>query len=232
LGTEQAARSDPAPSREQAILAFEDRRQGAEVRAALAQWELGNLEAGRQILLSLLERNPDCTDARELLVEMDRSSEVRQANYETTAFPAQSRPSGLAAQSARPLPVPSAEGLGPSESPPLGRLAFQQAVDALRGNDLNTAERRAGEGLASDPDSPLGHRLMGIIHYRRGNYRGALAAFQRSLELDNRDGLTYFLTGCTFARLGQLESAERHYGQARILDERLARGEGLRTTSG
>jgi len=69
-------------------------------------------------------------------------------------------------------------------------------------------------------DCPAISRLLGVACYRLGDFSGAEAALRHALSLDNSSALSYFLLGCTLAKLGQRESAEECFRQARRLDPR------------
>ena len=65
---------------------------------------------------------------------------------------------------------------------------------------------------------PAVFRTLGVAHYRLGDYSSSQLALQQALSLDSASALTYFLTGCTLAKLGQSESAEACFRQARAID--------------
>jgi len=65
-------------------------------------------------------------------------------------------------------------------------------------------------------DCPAISRLLGVACYRLGDFSGAEAALRHALSLDNSSALSYFLLGCTLAKLGQRESAEESGRPARL----------------
>jgi tetratricopeptide (TPR) repeat protein len=107
-------------------------------------------------------------------------------------------------------------------SPPATRHpnAASQAVAALEQGQPAQAAEIARSALREHADSAALCRILGVAEYRRGRYAAAQSAFQQALSLDNTNGLSYFLMGCTLARLGQQAAADRHLAKARVLDPR------------
>jgi tetratricopeptide (TPR) repeat protein len=107
-------------------------------------------------------------------------------------------------------------------SPQNPQIPISAAVTALEHNhpevaiELMQGARRHFTRSAQIP------RILGVAHYRLGDYRSSQVALQQALSLDKSSALTYFLMGCTLTKLGQLEPAEAHFRQARTLDPRYA----------
>lgn len=72
------------------------------------------------------------------------------------------------------------------------------------------------------PDSAALDRQLAVAHYRLGDYKAAQAALEDALSLDNSSALSYFLLGCTLAKLGAHASAEECFRQARRIDPQYA----------
>ena len=72
------------------------------------------------------------------------------------------------------------------------------------------------------PNSAALYRILGTAYYRGGDYPSAQRALQQALSLDKTSALSYFLLGCTLARLGQADAAETQFRQAQLLDSRYA----------
>jgi len=72
------------------------------------------------------------------------------------------------------------------------------------------------------PPSPKVLRILGAAYLRLGDHRSSQVALQQALSLDKSSALTYFLMGCTLAKLGQIESAQAHWRQAETMDSRYA----------
>ncbi|MGD9722403.1 MAG: tetratricopeptide repeat protein [Pirellulales bacterium] len=64
-------------------------------------------------------------------------------------------------------------------------------------------------------------RTLGAAYYRQGDYARAQSALEQALSLDNTNGLSYLLMGCTLEKLGQSEAAKSNLEQAGRLDPRL-----------
>ena len=103
-------------------------------------------------------------------------------------------------------------------------IPVKAAISALRLNQPDLAVailQPAGELFRG---SARIYRILGVAHYRSGNYKSSQVALQQALSLDKSRALSYFLMGCTLAKLGETESAEAHYLQARQLRSKQAAG--------
>ena len=107
-------------------------------------------------------------------------------------------------------------------SPNNPQIPISAALAALRYNrpdlavELLTAAKKRFSG------SVQLHRILGVAHYRLGDYKSSQVALQQALSLDKSSALSYFLMGCTLVKLGQFESAEAHLLQARTINPRYA----------
>ncbi len=115
------------------------------------------------------------------------------------------------------------------------RTAFQNA-EAQQPNNPQIPIIAAGEALRTNhPELALElltlaakrfhqsagiYRMLGVAYYRLGDYQSSQVALGKALSLDKASALSYFLMGCTLAKLGQAESADAHFQQARTLDSR------------
>ncbi len=100
------------------------------------------------------------------------------------------------------------------------RIPISAATSALRHNQPEVAVALLEPLLEVFADSAAIRRILGAAHYRLGDYESSQVVLQQALSLDKSSGLSYFLMGCTLAKLGQLTAAETHFGQARRLDPR------------
>jgi len=96
------------------------------------------------------------------------------------------------------------------------------AVSALRHNRPDVAVALLEPLLKRFPKSAAIRRVLATAHYRLGEYESSQVVLQQALSLDKSCGLSYFLMGCTLAKLGQRTAAETHFCQARRLDPRYA----------
>jgi len=100
------------------------------------------------------------------------------------------------------------------------QIPISAGVTALRHNqpalavDLLLSARRRFPHVAELD------RVLGTAYYRLGDYQSSQLALQQALSLDKSSGLSYFLMGCTLAKLGQQEAARTHWKQARMLNPR------------
>lgn len=104
------------------------------------------------------------------------------------------------------------------------QIALSAAGLLLRHNQPQAAIGLLREATAAFPTSAPVHRMLGTAYYRAGGYQDSQVAFQQALSLDKSSALSYFLMGCTLAKLGRTEEAAAHFRQAQMLDPRLAGG--------
>jgi len=105
-------------------------------------------------------------------------------------------------------------------SPDDPNVALSAAVESLRHNHPDLVVELLSPLQGSNAHSPRLPQILGIAYYRLGDYPSAQVLLQQALSLDRSQALTYLLMGCTLAKLGQRESAEAHFRQARTLDPR------------
>ncbi len=95
------------------------------------------------------------------------------------------------------------------------QLAVSVAVLPLRYNQPDLALQLAQSALARFNDDASLHRIVGLAHYRLGDFESSQLALQQALSLDNGHPLTYFLLGHTMQKLGAADTAEWCFAQAR-----------------
>jgi non-specific serine/threonine protein kinase len=87
---------------------------------------------------------------------------------------------------------------------------YWQYINAGLSTDLaylDRADACAARVLALDPESPLGHRLVGLVHVHRGDMAASLRALKRSLEREPNDPDTLFWAAIAAAVYGQTDLA-------------------------
>jgi tetratricopeptide (TPR) repeat protein len=109
-----------------------------------------------------------------------------------------------------------------AEKPDDPQIPISAAVTALRHNRPEMAVDILEGASRQFPRSAAIQRILGVSYYRRGDYPSSQVALQQALSLDKSSALSYFLMGCTLAKLGQNEAAEQHFRQARLLDPKYA----------
>lgn len=103
-------------------------------------------------------------------------------------------------------------------------IPIAAAVAALRADRPDQAVELLRPAAGRGCGSATAYRILGLAHYRLGDYRSSQVALQQALSLDKSSALTYFLMGCTLARLGSAESAEACWEQGRAMDPRYSAG--------
>ncbi|MEE8451370.1 MAG: tetratricopeptide repeat protein [Thermoguttaceae bacterium] len=98
------------------------------------------------------------------------------------------------------------------------QIPISAATAALRSNQPALALELLTVARRQFPNSAAIHRILGVAHYRLGNYESSQVALQQALSLDNSAAVSYFLMGCTQAKLGQPESADANFRRARAID--------------
>ncbi len=100
------------------------------------------------------------------------------------------------------------------------QILIAAAGAVLRANRPDLAIELLTPGAKQFPNSAAIYRMLGAAHYRLGDFKSSQVALQQALSLDKSSALSYLLMGCTLAKLGQNETAEAHFRQARVLDSR------------
>jgi Flp pilus assembly protein TadD len=100
------------------------------------------------------------------------------------------------------------------------QIPIAAAVSALRRNQPDVAVALLEPSLKRFAESAALRRILGAAYYRLGDYESSQVVLQQALSLDKSSALSYFLMGCTLAKLGQTAAAETHFRQARRLDAR------------
>lgn len=98
------------------------------------------------------------------------------------------------------------------------------ASGSRHGRRTRSTRREPGAKGRCPTGAPQAYRVLAVAYYRLGDYRSSQVALQKALSLDNASALSYLLMGCTLAKLGQFESAEAHFRQARAINPRYALG--------
>lgn len=102
------------------------------------------------------------------------------------------------------------------------QVPISAAVLVLQHNRPELAVELIEPAVKRFPNSAALYRILGTAYYRRGDYPSSQRALQQALSLDKTSALSYFLMGCTLARLGQADAAETQFRQAQLLDSRYA----------
>ena len=185
----------------------------------------GRRQEALEHVRAVLDADPEDAQAirimdrvRDLADETDDAS-VRAASFTRPTAGVESgnerrTSSDQTASSAESDAVASA-GVSGSDDP---QISISAATAALRANRPGRAVEILTTTLRQFPNSAAGYRILGVAHYRLGDYESSQVAIQQALSLDNSAAMTYFLLGCAQAKLGQPESAEANFRQARAID--------------
>jgi Flp pilus assembly protein TadD len=113
------------------------------------------------------------------------------------------------------------EGL-PHPAPQDAHATLQAAAAAFERNDAEESIQLLSPALKHAPDDVRLLRMLGVSHYRRGEYGPAQVVLAKAVSLDATDPLSYFLLGATLRQMGQTTDADRHLATAANLDPRYA----------
>ena len=102
------------------------------------------------------------------------------------------------------------------------QIPITAATAALQHNQPKVAVSLLTPLAPKMPKSAVLRRILGVAYYRLGDYPSSQSALRQALSFDKSSALTYFLMGCTLAKLGQRDEAEAHFRQAEALDPRYA----------
>ena len=83
--------------------------------------------------------------------------------------------------------------------------------DLLARDAVDEAKTLASAALAAAPRDAVAWYARGIVENRRGDYRAAVEALQKAIDLDPSAGLTWLVLGNALTRLGDLPGAARAY---------------------
>lgn len=109
-----------------------------------------------------------------------------------------------------------------AEDKPSSHAYMMLATAALLGGDIKPAETAVGRALDLQPRA---HRfkLRGDIRFALGNLDGALVDYDRSIELDSKNPLTFFQRGLIHQQRGDRARAIEDYNEALRLRPTFAR---------
>jgi regulator of sirC expression with transglutaminase-like and TPR domain len=88
-----------------------------------------------------------------------------------------------------------------------GRVAFEKAMAARLGSDFNAAEQQLSQAIQSSPETANYYYWRGDTRVRLNDFSGAVADFDRSLQLMPQDRPSYVGRGIAELWLGQPELA-------------------------
>ena len=102
-------------------------------------------------------------------------------------------------------------------NPEIGSL-LNQALDALRNANLETAERYLNQALVLESNNPHTLRLLGVVAAQKNEYEKAITLFLASIQAFPENAVTHSNLGNVYTRLRQFDRALSAYEQAALLD--------------
>ena len=79
---------------------------------------------------------------------------------------------------------------------------------------VTEAIRLAEQSVVEDPSQSRPHEMLAAARYRAGNFAGAVASMNKSLELEPRENADLFWLALAYGRLGDKERARSYYDRA------------------
>ncbi|MDP8236224.1 MAG: tetratricopeptide repeat protein [Candidatus Erginobacter occultus] len=78
--------------------------------------------------------------------------------------------------------------------------------------------RLGEEEIVVDPGDGGAYNRLGVLHWRSGRYRRAIAQFEKAVELDPRLAIAYYNLGINHEALGETARAREYFRQALEID--------------
>ncbi|OGD12308.1 MAG: hypothetical protein A2Y86_06140 [Candidatus Aminicenantes bacterium RBG_13_62_12] len=95
---------------------------------------------------------------------------------------------------------------------------YEKAVISVRYDLEDEALKYLNLALSLDPAHAPSLLLLGNVHFKKGNFNEAAAAFQKYLELRPNDSEAHINLGLTYEKLGMADKSEAEYATALGLD--------------
>ena len=105
-----------------------------------------------------------------------------------------------------------------------GVTSFSEAEVAYREGKIEEARDFFAGYVAIKPDNPWGHYMLGLTHWRKGEFAAAAKAFDRSIALDSLNAKAFFNSGRALLGLGRPHEAFERVEQGLLLDSTSADG--------
>lgn len=96
-------------------------------------------------------------------------------------------------------------------------IFFQAQLDATQGN-LSAAIKRVEQIVALTPDDPLIFFRLGLLKYDAKEYRGAVAAFEKSISLVPVYANAKYFLGLSYANAGETAKAIKIFEELKDLN--------------
>ena len=99
-------------------------------------------------------------------------------------------------------------------NPQAAAEAFARGQALLGARDYAAAAQQFQLGISHDERNWAAYQLLGVAEFFRGRVPAALAAYERSAELNPQESTTYFNLACAHARLKDRTRALRELRRA------------------
>ena len=127
-------------------------------------------------------------------------------------------PAPTAAPATAPAPAPVVETVIQPEAIDLDQQLYEQALQALKNGDAETA-LIALEQLARDaPEKPYLYTNLGLAYFKQGQAQAAEVAFMEAISRNPDDAVAHNHLGILQRRKGQFQEALRQYQRAIEID--------------
>lgn len=136
--------------------------------------------------------------------EASREPLVRPDERRTGADPPGTVPGDTAAR------IPPEDLRNPQRARELARRAHR----VFEGGDTEHALSLFRRAARQDPRNVAILSNIGSLNYRLGNYRAAVKAYRRALNVDEEDYFSHFYAGVAYYRMGKRTRARHHFQRA------------------
>jgi tetratricopeptide (TPR) repeat protein len=107
---------------------------------------------------------------------------------------------------------------------PAAPTSAAEAEVALNSGRFDLASIFFSTFVSNNPSNAWGHYMLGVSLHRKGDFKGAVRAFDRSFELDSTNAKTLFNNGRALLALGRDHEAFERIDAGRLLDSTSADG--------
>ncbi|NOY72441.1 MAG: tetratricopeptide repeat protein [Gammaproteobacteria bacterium] len=95
---------------------------------------------------------------------------------------------------------------------------FTKALSMIKNSQFDSAETLLLDLTRSQAQLTGPHANLGIVHYKKGEYKKAEARFRTVLKLAPNNTIAYNYLGMTLRQLGRFEEAQQAYKSAIVTD--------------
>lgn len=96
---------------------------------------------------------------------------------------------------------------------------YEKAVIAMKYELVDEAIKYLNQALSLDPDHYQSYNLLGLAHFKKGNFFQAASAYEKCIELRPDQPEVHNSLGFVYQELDFLDKAEEEYKKAYSIDE-------------